>query len=1191
VNLESSHLTDTEIQQFLSGHSEETPEQQRIDFHVAECSYCLQLAVEMQRLQLGFTQAFPTSTEPHQQCPDTDIVVALAAGHARVNARETIHHIVQCDFCGPLLQRCRQDLSQDFSAEEERFLDGLKTSSVQWQKHYVRWKISSSPVPRLNRILKAISPSMTLRAYRLAAVATAVLALAVLTSVEGPVLLDAFQLGKAKELALRAASEQPTIEMRLPNAAYAHYRTEMGVSLAITSPSLREAQSIVLKKKNAGTLDRRWLQVEGLTFLFDGTREGRSKAAIAFERALSDGLDDPSLEIEMAASCFESDKPDVPRTIDLLERVLDRPKLSGEERKAATYDLAIAYENIGDWQNAATKWESYLALDNSSGWAVEARSRLNKAKSKIKILQGMPPSPSPSSFLEEPALQSRVEEYQEIALESWLPQAIQEPNGEAGRASRMLAELLATNHSDPFLRSLLNASTPQDTSAFEQLKSALQKNKTGPYTRAAEAAAKAASLFASRHNLPGELYARFEEVFARQQAVDSETCAALAARLKDRLTNTGYRWLMAHTALERATCLNQVEDYNNASAELQSSRRIEDHNFPVLSLRILGLSAGIHRLQNKDEESWQEGVEGLHRVAEASYPWQRVYQFYSVLELYADKKHYLHAQRALLLRAIAIQDAVPREEESVIVKGTLYGRLSTVYLALKEDAKAAEAATRSNLLLSQAPQDATNARYILYERTGLAEAQRQLGDSAMAVRTLEPGLGLIMRITDKLIVLDFCRVLGDSYRQLHRLDESASIYEAGIAIAEQMLSSVKDEPSRLKWIDGVDSVYRGLILALLDQGKTEDAFDLWEWYVGRTASLPEKTAYQPWKIMREKIFRPIAFPASPTRLIYAAFEDRLQIWTVQDNRIKGSTVKIRQADLERLISEFAVQCASSQAYPYGVDEVRKSGESLAALFLHPVHRELEASHALMVELDPNLSRLPVAALVTADGRYLGEDYAITISPGLLRENKLRAAQPVAPDTSILVVNGAPKQGRDRLKRVEELELALRKAFAKAEFTNAGQHSWNEVSRKLKNRDAFMFVGHGMPQGTNTALVYGGVLLNAKDFPVKTLKRLRFVVLAACSSGNGGLSAFQETGSLVHAFHAAGVPSILVTRWDVDSEATSALLESFFAHLAQREDISIAIWHARSEFRQLLQDPELYRHPHYWAGLELLGRAN
>jgi CHAT domain-containing protein len=1192
VNLRLGHLTDAQIQEYLARSSGEplNERQQSIDLHLSQCGRCLEIALQAQRAQLGFLEILPANGQPRADCPDEEIIMSLAAGDAPENVRDIIHHVAHCDFCGPLLKRCREDFSPEFTAEEETFLNELTTSGKQWQRQFVRDLTAVPPPGVLTRLFASVRQAMSPPRWRWVTAATAVVFLGVLGPIEGPGIMDKIQLAKAKKLAIMASSEQPVIEMRLPNSRYAPLHTEMGGSPASKSASWFEASTIVAKKKNAGRLDRAWLQVEGLTSLLEGTPGSASRAAIAFEKAHSEGLDDPTLEIERAASYFESKPPDVGKAIDLLRGVLKRPKLSQEERKVALFDLAIAYEGMESWRDAAQAWDDYLALDSSSDWAKDAKSRRDKAKSKIP--EPKPLDQSPSSFLQSPALQFRVEEYQDVALESWLPLGVQEPKSAAGRAARKLAELLAEQHSDPFLNDLLNAASPGERHALEALGRAVRWNKTGWYGEAAQDAHEAATIFSLHRNVPGELLARFEEVYAAQQGLESSDCEAEALALQKKLLPT-YHWLGAQVALERATCLNLAGDLAAAEKQLGVSRSLENKDFPVLRLRILGLSAGIKRLQNKDDESWQEAVEGLRLFGEGTYPWQRLYQFYSVMEQYAEKRHLLHAQQALLQQAIAIQEGAPAEDEDVILKGALYGRLSTVCLALKEDALAREALAKSNLRLARGASEPYAAKYVVYVKNGLAQAQLRLGSPQMAVDILEPARPLIDKIEHKFIALDFYKALGSSYRQLHRFDESASAYEEGIVIAEKNLASITDESARLKWMNDADPVYRGLALVLLEQGKDADALWLWEWYASRSAQVQRSPPRISWDNLQKVIFRPPPFRIPGPRLIYAVFEDRLQIWSANANGIKATPVKIKQSDLEGRINDFALECATPPTQHDSMDYLRKIGQPLGSLFLQPVLAELETARTITVELDPRLSRLPLIALILPNGHYFGQDYAITRSPGLLLETDLRAAESIRLDSSLLLAFGAPTTGEGRLPKQDqdEVKRTVHELFTKAKVKSAEQDSWIEVSRELKNHEVFVFFGHGVPEGTHTALVYGKVLLNANDFPPAILNRLRLAVVAACSSGVGGENPLQDTGTLVHAFISAGVPSVIVSRWNVDSERTAAILGSFFTHLGKNETIPQALYRARNESRASHERGQDYSHPYFWAGLELVGRSN
>src|SRR5207302_1845799 len=204
--------------------------------------------------------------------------------------------------------------------------------------------------------------------------------------------------------------------------------------------------------------------------------------------------------------------------------------------------------------------------DGSSPWAQEAQTHLKEAKSKPR-----PPRAQgydhPSFFLTHAATQSlpaEVEEYQNIALELWLPRAVEDQNSDSHKAVAVLADLLEQQHSDPWLKDFLAKLGPGDLPAVQALSAAVLANEEELHEQALSQARTAAQLFAQRHNGPGELRARIEEVYTFQRSLRASDCLASAARLEARLSETPYRWLQSQFFLEKATC-------HNAQVELQKA--------------------------------------------------------------------------------------------------------------------------------------------------------------------------------------------------------------------------------------------------------------------------------------------------------------------------------------------------------------------------------------------------------------------------------------------------------------------------------------------------------------------------------------------------------------------------------------------------------------------------------------------
>lgn len=1185
MNQQSGHVTDAQIDRYLGSSDRDLgPEDPWVDRHFSECWHCLERAIQTQRTQLGFLKVDEASTEVHPGCPEEYVIESLAAGACpSETACQVIHHVAGCDYCGPLLKRHHEELSENFTPSEDAFLDGLKTSTPEWEQQLVRRYIRKSTwrriVERARTLANRFPPPGIWRWVPVGALATAVVVTGV---IELPVVLDRMAQKKVKTLAIQALCDQPTLEMRIPHGCYAPFQKQMGNSAGQPNESLLEAERILAHKEKAGPLDREWLQSEGLAYLVAGTPGSASRASLAFEKARHEGLNDPSLEIELAASYFESDQ--VPKTIDLLEGVLKRSNLSLEEREIALYDLAIAYETIQAWALAVDRWEAYLKLDPSSDWAKDAKIRRDKAKARI-------PSPNPQGRItspppDDPTLRAHMEEYLDN-LRYWLPEAVEKPQSNAALASRRLAEVLQ-DHSDPWLRDLLNRTLRDQLSTVNMLGKALTANKQGRYYEAAKQAQDAAISFARQHNVPGELLAQFEQVYASQRNLEPVECAAQAQHLWNELSRTNYRWLQGQVALEKATCLNLNADLNDATRELAASAKIaQDSDFPVLHLRILGLSAGIERLQNRPDQSWRKAVQGLRICSEQVCPSERLYQFYSVLEQYAQKEHFPHMQEALLRQAIAIREMDPPEDRDTTVEGALYGRLNIVALVLKEEILAAEASQNSNQLLSHAPNDPTTNKYVLAAKVDQAELQLQLGDAKAAIATLEPARERVPHIAHEFVALKFYLLLGEAYRQVGKLEEAAASFEAGIVIAEKALSTLTNESDRLEWVSGSDPVYRGLALVLLDQGHDVDALRVWEWYGSRSLRDERAPSEISWNELQKEIFSPLPVLATDTRLIYASFQDRLQIWAMNTKGIKASRIKIKQADLETEVSDFALQCATPpnpQAAPQELrrmqDELHKMARALNSLFLDPVRSEFESSPNVIVELDPRLSRLPIAALISPNGRYFAQDHAITGSPGMFWEKKLRQPELVRTDAALLLV-----QGSGHLPGQEELRDTIRSVFLNTTFLTPEKAPWATVSRELKSHQVFVFIGHGLPEKAGTSLVYGDTRVGVRQLSSDVLGHLQLAVLEACSSGAGGENGPLETDNLVHSFLSAAVPIVIASRWDLDSQSTADLLISFMKHLGQDGTVSQAMYHARND------SFTVRNHPYYWAGLDLVGRLD
>ena len=97
------------------------------------------------------------------------------------------------------------------------------------------------------------------------------------------------------------------------------------------------------------------------------------------------------------------------------------------------------------------------------------------------------------------------------------------------------------------------------------------------------------------------------------------------------------------------------------------------------------------------------------------------------------------------------------------------------------------------------------------------------------------------------------------------------------------------------------------------------------------------------------------------------------------------------------------------------------------------------------------------------------------------------------------------------------------------------------------------------------------------------------VLSACNSGNGKLNKGEGIMSLSTGFQYAGVPSVVMTHWDVNDKYSADLMAWFYTYLAQGLDKNVALHRAKMDM--VNKGSAIYSHPYYWAGFTLIGNES
>lgn len=100
---------------------------------------------------------------------------------------------------------------------------------------------------------------------------------------------------------------------------------------------------------------------------------------------------------------------------------------------------------------------------------------------------------------------------------------------------------------------------------------------------------------------------------------------------------------------------------------------------------------------------------------------------------------------------------------------------------------------------------------------------------------------------------------------------------------------------------------------------------------------------------------------------------------------------------------------------------------------------------------------------------------------------------------------------------------------------------------------------------------------------------RLVVLSACNTGGGNLQQGEGIMSLSRGFIYSGVPSIVMTTWEVHDESGSRLMERFYYYLREGLGKDEALRMAKLDF--LEGSNRLKAHPYFWSSYVLIGNAD
>lgn len=327
-------------------------------------------------------------------------------------------------------------------------------------------------------------------------------------------------------------------------------------------------------------------------------------------------------------------------------------------------------------------------------------------------------------------------------------------------------------------------------------------------------------------------------------------------------------------------------------------------------------------------------------------------------------------------------------------------------------------------------------------------------------------------------------------------------------------------------------------------------------------------------------------------LEYLVGVDRTLLFAVADSFIEVFEVGLTRRDLVGLIAIARGTMSTDAAVPDGwKPPLRRLYRSL----ILPVETAglLDGKTRLVIAPHGELHYLPFQALLDLDDDFLVEHHALAYVPSATVWAELAEPASDLSNASLLAV--APWTARlpasgSEVDRISEIYSRDARSLLSEEATEG------RVRNEASSFEILHFATTGVLNRVNP--LYSHVTLRPGDgqdgrLEVREVFQLdlqgSLIVLSACETGLGSgaladVPAGDEWVGLVRAFLQAGASGVVASLWQVDDEATEALMVAFYQEMAGGQPPVEALAQAQ---RQMIHDAEAAQ-PSQWAAFVLTG---
>ncbi len=335
-------------------------------------------------------------------------------------------------------------------------------------------------------------------------------------------------------------------------------------------------------------------------------------------------------------------------------------------------------------------------------------------------------------------------------------------------------------------------------------------------------------------------------------------------------------------------------------------------------------------------------------------------------------------------------------------------------------------------------------------------------------------------------------------------------------------------------------------------------------------------------------------------------------------KLDVKTFEKQVAKLHRSLSQYDLISAESSKKDY-----IESAHFFYTQLIAPAQEILTNKESLIIIPDGLLGQLPFETFLKSpaqlDDPYSKMDYLLhhyqisySYSAQLLSEN-MNSSRP-SNNSNIFAIaasyEGSAPTARERSARAQMPRKALQplpaaaievEQLAKqlgAETIVGAQANEAVFKSKASDYQIIHLAMHGLlnernPMLSSLAFTENGDQGEDNFLEVHEISAMQLsaelVVLSACETGYGKFQQGEGVMSLARSFMYAGVPSLVVSMWQVNDASTAIIMNQFYQNLQQGDNKALALQRAKQVYlEQAAKDNPLAAHPAFWAAFIQLG---